>query len=166
MLLGIVVSKDAETDHNIKIIKSLLEAGADPKLCDTKQMFTNVSALHWAEFKKQNKLVKLFNEHKEKATNNNLHTVEKQGVQPPITDNKNRHSPQKQASPRVIGSALLFGAIGTTLVAIGIIPEITAIGLIATAVLLGIVGAALGSIVGYLTDITVNKCCNSEMKAA
>ncbi len=104
-------------------------------------------------------------------TNNNLHTVEKQSAQPPITDNKNHHSPQKQASgisPRVIGLALLFGAVGATLAAIGIIPEIIAIGVIATAVLLGIAGAALGGIVGYLTDITVNKCCNGEavMKAA
>nr|WP_253309884.1 hypothetical protein [Rickettsia endosymbiont of Ceutorhynchus assimilis] len=52
--------------------------------------------------------------------------------------------------------------LGATLAAIGIIPEIVAIGVVATAVLLGIAGAALGGIVGYLTDITVNKCCNSE----
>lgn len=91
--------------------------------------------------------------------------MEKQSAQPPITDNKNHHSPQKQASgisPRVIGLALLFGAVGATLAAIGIIPEIVAIGVVATAVLLGIASAALGGIVGYLTDITVNKCCNSE----
>ncbi len=103
--------------------------------------------------------------------NNDLH--KKHSTQSlPVVDNKIPNSPQKQASGislrgwTIIGSALLFGAIGATLVAIGIIPEITAIGLIATAVLLGIVGAALGCIVGYLTDITVNKCCNSEMKAA
>ncbi|MCA7010568.1 hypothetical protein [Wolbachia endosymbiont of Tribolium confusum] len=55
-----------------------------------------------------------------------------------------------------IGLALLFGAVGATLVAIGIIPEIAAIGIIATVVLLGIASAALGGVVGYLTDITVN----------
>ncbi|WP_250295228.1 hypothetical protein [Wolbachia endosymbiont of Oedothorax gibbosus] len=102
--------------------------------------------------------------------NNNLHP-EKQDNQLPIVGNPKRNSPQKQASGIsargwTIGLALLFSAVGATLVAIGIIPEIVAIGLIATAVLLGIVGAALGCIVGYLTDITVNKCCNSEMKAA
>ncbi|WP_264731308.1 hypothetical protein [Wolbachia endosymbiont (group A) of Sphaerophoria taeniata] len=93
-------------------------------------------------------------------TNNNFQQ-KKQINQPPIVGNPKRNSPQKQASgisPRVIGLALLFGAVGATLVAIGIIPEIIAIGVIATAVLLGIAGAALGGIVGYLTDITVNKC--------
>lgn len=55
-----------------------------------------------------------------------------------------------------MGLALLFGTVGATLVAIGIIPEITAIGIIATAVLLGIASAALGGVVGYLIDITVN----------
>lgn len=105
------------------------------------------------------------------GTNNNFQQ-KKQINQPPIVGNPKRNSPQKQASGissrgwTIIGLALLFGAVGATLAAIGIIPEITAIGLIATAVLLGIVGAALGCIVGYLTDITVNKCCNSEMKAA
>ncbi len=103
-------------------------------------------------------------------TNNNFQQ-KKQINQPPIVGNPKRNSPQKQASeisPRVIGLALLFSAVGATLAAIGIIPEIIAIGVIATAVLLGIAGAALGGIVGYLTDITVNKCCNSEavMKAA
>ncbi len=85
-------------------------------------------------------------------TNNNFQQ-KKQINQPPIVGNPKRNSPQKQASgisTRVIGLALLFGAVGATLVAIGIIPEIIAIG--------GIAGAALGGIVGYLTDITVNKC--------
>ncbi len=172
VLQFIAYSDSVETDHDIEIAKLLLKAGADPKFCgQVEKGESNASASYWAGSKKKSKLVKLFNEHKEKATNNNLHTVEKQSAQPPITDNKNHHSPQKQPSGIssigwTIGSALLFGAIGTTLVAMGIIPEITAIGLIATAVLLGIVGAALGCIVGYLTNITVNKCCNSEMKAA
>ncbi|MFP3020084.1 MAG: ankyrin repeat domain-containing protein [Wolbachia sp.] len=172
MLQCIAYSDSVETDHDIEIAKLLLKAGADPKFCgQVEKEESNASASCWADLKKKSKLVKLFNEHKEKATNNNLHTVEKQSAQPPITDNKNHHSPQKQASgisPRVIGLALLFGAVGATLAAIGIIPEIIAIGVIATAVLLGIAGAALGGIVGYLTDITVNKCCNGEavMKAA
>ncbi|WP_434732075.1 ankyrin repeat domain-containing protein [Wolbachia endosymbiont of Zygogramma bicolorata] len=164
-------SVETDNDNDIEIAKLLLKAGADPKFCgQEKKGESNASASFWANFKKKSKLVKLFNEHKEKATNNNLHTVEKQSAQPPITDNKNHHSPQKQASgisPRVIGLALLFGAVGATLVAIGIIPEIIAIGVIATAVLLGIAGAALGGIVGYLTDITVNKChSKAVMKVA
>lgn len=166
MLQCIAYSDSVETDHDIEIAKLLLKADADPKFCGQEEKGeSNASASCWADFKKKSKLVKLFNGHKEKATNNNLHTVEKQSAQPPITDNKNHHSPQKQASgisPRVIGLALLFGAVGATLAAIGIIPEIVAIGVVATAVLLGIAGAALGGIVGYLTDITVNKCCNSE----
>lgn len=171
MLQCIAYSNSVETDHDIEIAKLLLKADADPKFCgQEKKGESNASASCWADFKKKSKLVKLFNEHKEKATNNNLHTVEKQSAQPPITDNKNHHSPQKQASgisPRVIGLALLFGAVGATLVAIGIIPEIIAIGVIATAVLLGIAGAALGGIVGYLTDITVNKChSEAVMKVA
>ncbi|WP_265034697.1 MULTISPECIES: hypothetical protein [unclassified Wolbachia] len=106
------------------------------------------------------------------GTNNNFQQ-KKQINQPPIVGNPKRNSPQKQplgisARGWTIGLALLFGAVGATLVAIGIIPEIIAIGVIATAVLSGIVGAAVGGAVGYLTDIAVNKCCNSEavMKAA
>ncbi len=106
------------------------------------------------------------------GTNNNFQQ-KKQINQPPIVGNPKRNSPQKQplgisARGWTIGLALLFSAVGATLVAIGIIPEIIAIGVIATAVLSGIVGAAVGGAVGYLTDIAVNKCCNSEavMKAA
>ncbi|WP_395463294.1 DnaJ domain-containing protein [Wolbachia endosymbiont of Cantharis cryptica] len=158
ILQCIVLSEDEETDHNIKIIKSLLEAGADPKFCDTETMFVNVSASYWAESKGKSKLINLFNEHKENAINNNLHCV-----QLPTTDNTKRNSPQKQSSgisPRVIGLALLFSAIGATLAAM---TEIAAIGVIATAVLSGIVGALVGGVAGYLVDVAVNQCCGNTV---
>ncbi|EEB56162.1 putative membrane protein [Wolbachia endosymbiont of Culex quinquefasciatus JHB] len=94
------------------------------------------------------------------GNNNNPYT--KQNTQTLfVVDNKIHDSLQKQSSgissrEWTMGLALLFGTVGATLVAIGIIPEITAIGIIATAVLLGIASAALGGVVGYLIDITVN----------
>lgn len=199
--------------NSVNIANLLLQAGAEQTLVVGKWP----SALEIVQQQKNKEFIELFAQYKNKTgspvqhTNNHFQPTlgpEVQSAQPPITDNKNHHSPQKQPlggewtkennnnshtkqntqplpvidnkipnspqkqasgiSPRVIGLALLFGAVGATLVAIGIIPEIVAIGVIATAVLLGIAGAALGGIVGYLTDITVNKCCNSEavMKVA
>ncbi|MHC3898215.1 UNVERIFIED_CONTAM: ankyrin repeat domain-containing protein [Wolbachia endosymbiont of Nasonia longicornis] len=152
--------------NSVNIANLLLQAGAEQTLVVGKWP----SALEIVQREKNKEFIELFAQYKNKTgspvqhTNNHFQPTlgpEVQSAQPLITDNKNHHSPQKQflgISSRewTMGLALLFGTVGATLVAIGIIPEITAIGIIATAVLLGIASAALGGVVGYLIDITVN----------
>ncbi|WP_265026449.1 ankyrin repeat domain-containing protein [Wolbachia endosymbiont (group A) of Bibio marci] len=97
-------------------------------------------------------------------TNNHFQPTLRSGVQsaqPHIAGNTKHNSPQKQSSGRswiIISSALLFGAIGATLAAMGIIPKIVAIGVIATVVLSGIAGAIVGGVAGYLVDVAINQC--------
>ncbi len=162
MLKSIVESNCAETDHDIKIAELLLKPGADPETVQSTQAFS--VTLRLAQSKGKSKLEKLFTEHKENVINNNSHP--KQGVQPPIIGNTKHNSPQKQSSGRswiIISSALLFGAIGATLAAMGIIPEIAAIGVIATVMLSGIAGAIVGGVAGYLVDVAINQCCGNTV---
>ncbi|MDG7055542.1 MAG: hypothetical protein LJD31_03305, partial [Wolbachia endosymbiont of Menacanthus eurysternus] len=94
----------------------------------------------------KSKLVKLFNKYKKNTTNNNSHSSERRWI--------------------IIAPALLFGAIGATLAAMGIIPEVAAIGVIATAVLSGIAGAVIGGVAGYLVDVAINQCCGNQQCVA
>jgi len=135
MLCCVATDDSTETDHDIEIVKLLLDAGVDPD-----------SFIRHADPKKKSKLVKLCNEHKENAISNNSHSSRRRWT--------------------IIVPALLFGAIGATLAAMGIIPEIAAIGVIATAILSGTAGAAIGGVVGCLVDVAINQCCSNQQCAA
>ncbi|MDD9331244.1 MAG: hypothetical protein PV340_01025 [Wolbachia sp.] len=56
--------------------------------------------------------------------------------------------------------SLLFCSTGATLAAIGVVPEIAVIGVVGTEFLSLVACAALGCVVGYLTDVVINKCCS------
>ncbi|WCR59465.1 MAG: hypothetical protein PG978_000901 [Wolbachia endosymbiont of Ctenocephalides felis wCfeF] len=147
ILQSIAYSDHEETDHDIELAKLLLKAGADPEFCgETEKGESDASALHWAKSKGKGGLVKLFNKHKENAINNN--------------------SCSSRRKWAIIVPALLCGAIGATLAAMGIIPEVAAIGVIATAVLSGIAGAVIGGVAGYLVDVAISQCCGNQQCAA
>jgi uncharacterized protein YueI len=142
MLHHIAMDDSTETDHDIEIAKLLLNTDVD--------LNYYIQYIRCAEERNKSQLVKLFTEHKGNVINNNSY-------------------PKKQPSGRrwaVIVPALLFGAVGATLAAMGIIPEVTAIGVIATAVLSGIAGAVIGGVAGYLVDVAINQCRGNQQCTA
>ncbi|WP_225536159.1 hypothetical protein [Wolbachia endosymbiont of Mansonella ozzardi] len=136
MLQSIAYSDHEETDHDIEIVKLLLNADADPG-----------RFIQHSDPKKKSKFVKLCNEYKKSIMNN-----------PQKQSSGGRRI--------IIVPTLLFGSIGAAFAAMGIIPEITAIVVIATAILSGIADAVIGGTAEYLVDIAMSQCCGNQQCAA
>ncbi|MGL9717228.1 MAG: ankyrin repeat domain-containing protein [Wolbachia sp.] len=156
----------SDRSNSVKVAGLLLQAGADQTLV----VGTWPSALEIVQQQENKEFIELFAQYKSKTdssiqnTNNYFQPTVRpgmQGAQPPITDNTKYNSRNSGRRWTIIVPALLFGAIGATLAAMGIIPEIAAIGMIATVVLSGIVGAIVGGVAGYLVDVAINQCCGN-----